>query len=66
MYKTQTGAPAISLPLGATPDGRPVGVMFSGARGSERTLLEIAFELEAARPFASVDGSPSARNVSIS
>lgn len=61
-----TGAPAISLPLGATPDGRPVGVMFSGARGSERTLLEIAFELEAARPFASVDGSPSARNVSIS
>ncbi|PRY52888.1 amidase [Knoellia remsis] len=49
-----TGAPAISLPLGRTEDGRPVGVMMSARRGEERRLLEIAFDLEEASPFASL------------
>ena len=43
--------PGISLPLGATEAGLPIGVHFSAALGAERTLLEIAVELEAARPF---------------
>jgi amidase len=47
-----SGAPAISLPLGQDPDGLPIGVMFSGRRGSERTLLELALEIEEARPFS--------------
>ncbi|HIZ99418.1 MAG TPA: amidase [Candidatus Janibacter merdipullorum] len=47
-----SGQPAISLPLGRTDDGRPIGVMFSARRGQERLLLELAFELEAAAPFA--------------
>lgn len=49
-----TGAPAISLPLGRTADGRPVGVMISARRGQERLLLELAYELEEAAPFARI------------
>ena len=46
-----SGQPSISLPLGRTDDGRPIGVMFSARRGQERLLLELAFELEAAAPL---------------
>ncbi|MFB7512611.1 amidase [Streptomyces sp. NPDC056144] len=46
------GTPSISLPSAtATEDGMPIGVMFSGRPGSERTLLDVAFGLEADRPF---------------
>lgn len=47
-----SGGPAISLPLHTTAAGLPLGVHFSAAHGDERTLLELAFELEQARPFA--------------
>lgn len=40
------GAPAISLPMGMTETGLPIGVQLSGAYGDERTLLELAFALE--------------------
>jgi amidase len=46
-----TGEPAISLPLGESADGLPIGMMFSARLGRERTLLELAFELEEAAPF---------------
>lgn len=45
------GSPAISLPMGSTADGLPVGVHFSAAHGAERTLLELAFELEGEQPW---------------
>ncbi|MFF0274065.1 amidase [Streptomyces sp. NPDC004330] len=49
------GTPSISVPAAtATEDGLPVGVMFSGRPGSERTLLDVAFDLEADRPFRRV------------
>jgi amidase len=48
------GGPAISLPLGATRDGLPLVVHFSADLGDERTLLELAYELEEARPFARI------------
>ncbi|MFE5731748.1 amidase [Streptomyces sp. NPDC056528] len=48
------GTPSLSLPVGATEYGLPVGVMFAGRPGAERTLLELAFELEADRPFRRV------------
>lgn len=51
-----SGGPAISLPLAQTSDGRPLGIHFSAAHGDERTLLEIAYELEEARPFARITG----------
>ncbi len=50
-----TGAPAIALPAGATPAGLPVGVMVSARTGAERLLLELAFELEEARPWRRID-----------
>ncbi|WP_055593826.1 amidase [Streptomyces hirsutus] len=46
------GTPSISVPaMSTTPDGLPIGVMFSGRPGAERTLLELAFEMEADEPF---------------
>ncbi|SDX60653.1 amidase [Amycolatopsis xylanica] len=41
-----SGNPAISLPMGQTDDGLPVGVQLSAAHGDERSLIETAFELE--------------------
>lgn len=49
-----SGTPAISLPLGQSKSGLPVGIQLSADLGDERTLLELAFELEAARPFARI------------
>lgn len=46
-----SGTPAISLPMGESREGLPIGVQFSGAPAGERTLLELAFELEQARPW---------------
>jgi amidase len=45
------GGPALSLPMGASAQGLPIAVHLSANHGDERTLLELAFELEAARPF---------------
>lgn len=46
-----TGEPSVSLPLAQSADGMPVGMMFSGPLGHEKRLLELAYELEAARPW---------------
>lgn len=46
-----TGDPAISLPMGASESGLPIGVQLSAPRGYDRRLLEVAYELEEARPF---------------
>lgn len=45
------GGPAISLPMGATANGLPIAVHFSATHGAERVLLELAYELEEARPW---------------
>lgn len=45
------GSPAMSLPLGQDDRGMPIGVHFSASHGDERTLLELAYELESERPF---------------
>lgn len=50
-----TGEPAISLPLAQSGSGMPVGMMLSAAIGHERTLLELAYELEAAQPWPRID-----------
>ncbi|MFN3714646.1 MAG: amidase [Alcanivoracaceae bacterium] len=46
-----SGSPAISLPIGESQQGLPIAVQFSAAHGAERTLLELAFEIEQATPW---------------
>jgi amidase len=47
-----TGQPAASVPTGFTPDGVPLAVQLVGRPGDEATLLSLAAQLEAARPWA--------------
>ncbi|MBL8191176.1 MAG: amidase [Acidobacteria bacterium] len=46
------GTPAISLPLYWTKNNLPIGSQFAAWRGGEATLLHLAYELEAAKPWA--------------
>ncbi|MDA8297630.1 MAG: amidase [Actinomycetota bacterium] len=46
-----TGQPAISLPLCWSADGLPIGVQLVGRPAGEAALLQLAGELEAARPW---------------
>jgi amidase len=52
-----TGEPAISLPLAQSAEGMPVGMMLSADLGQDALLLELAYELEEARPWARIQAS---------
>jgi amidase len=47
-----TGLPAISLPLVHGEDGLPVGVQLFGRPAREDVLLQVATQVEQARPWA--------------
>jgi amidase len=47
-----TGQPAISLPLHWNGEGLPIGVQLVAAYGREDLLVQVAAQLEAARPWA--------------
>ncbi|MBW1842294.1 MAG: amidase [Deltaproteobacteria bacterium] len=51
LFQNLSGAPAISLPLGMSRKGLPIGIHFAAAAGREKLLLELAFELEEASPW---------------
>ncbi|MDZ7669512.1 MAG: amidase family protein [Gammaproteobacteria bacterium] len=46
------GTAAMSVPLGWSSNSLPIGMQFATQRGGERTLFELAYELEAAAPWA--------------
>ncbi len=54
-WQNATGEPAVSLPLASTAGGLPLGMMFSAPAGHEARLLELAYELEQARPWPLLD-----------
>lgn len=47
-----TGTPAISLPLGQSADGLPIGIMAHGRFGADLQLLQLARQVEQAAPWA--------------
>jgi amidase len=53
-----TGSPGISLPLGNSGNGLPVGVHFNAPHGQDKRLIELAYELEAAKPWKFIYNSP--------
>lgn len=46
-----TGQPSMSVPLGMSDDGLPIGTMFTGRYGDEATLFQLAGQLETAQPW---------------
>jgi len=47
-----SGAPAISLPMGySSKNNLPIGIQFAAAWGQDKRLIELAFELEDAKPW---------------
>ncbi len=50
-YHNVSGAPAISLPLGVSGNGLPIGAQIAAMPGHERAILEVAYELEEAMPW---------------
>jgi amidase len=53
-WANASGGPAISLPAGVTDNNLPLSVQLFANHGQERTLLEMAYEIEAARPWKSI------------
>ncbi len=47
-----TGTPAISLPLGQSAAGLPIGIMAQGGFGADLLLLQLARQIEQAAPWA--------------
>lgn len=45
------GAPAVSLPLAWGPSGLPIGMQLAAAPGADQTLLDLAYQLEEAKPW---------------
>ena len=46
-----TGQPAVAIPAGFTPDGLPLGVQLIGRPGDETTIIALAAQLEAVKPW---------------
>jgi len=51
------GTPAMSVPLGWSKDGLPIGSQFAAAKGNERLLYALAYELEQAQRWTGKHGA---------
>lgn len=47
-----SGQPAIALPTGFDPNGLPIGIQLIGRPGAEATIVALAAQLEAAKPWS--------------
>jgi amidase len=58
MPGNETGMPGISLPAGLDTDGLPIGVQVHGNFAREDTLIQVAAQIERAKPewFGGVPG----------
>jgi amidase len=56
-----TGDPAISLPFATSSQGTPIGVQLAAGMGREARLLELAYAVEEARPFARIQDAVALR-----
>lgn len=52
LVENVAGNPAMSVPLYWTRSGIPIGSHFSAARGNDRLLFELAYQLEMVKPWA--------------
>lgn len=46
-----SGLPAMSIPLGMSAKGTPIGVQLVGRQGDEATILRLAAQAEEAEPW---------------
>lgn len=53
-----TGNPAASVPAGFGTDGLPIAVQLVGREHDEATILQVAAQLEAARPWTARTPAP--------
>lgn len=54
-YSNASGAPSISLPLGFDEEKQlPIGMLFWAKHGEEKLLLELALQLEEAKPWRKI------------
>ena len=53
-WANAAGGPAISLPMSETEANLPVSIHLMAGHGQERTLLELAFEIEQAQPWRKI------------
>ena len=56
-----TGQPAVSLPVGRTDDGLPVGVMLAARLGADALLLAVAAAVEQIHPLTREPARPPIR-----
>ncbi len=54
-WANAAGGPAMSLPMGKTDTNLPVSIHLMAGHGQERTLLELAFEIEQAQPWRKIN-----------
>ncbi len=46
-----SGQPAIALPTGFSPQGVPIGIQLVGRPAADSTLISLAAQIEAAKPW---------------
>jgi len=54
-WANAAGGPAMSLPMSETENNLPVSIHLMSGHGQERTLLELAFEIEQAQPWRKIN-----------